>query len=61
MEEKQPRKGGDGKINLDELEKYGDIEVQPELVKALGRVDPAAVETAIEIDRHRRKDRAGSK
>lgn len=45
MEEKQPRKGGDGKINLDELEKYGDIEVQPELVKALAEVDPKTVET----------------
>jgi len=33
-------KGGDGKINLDELEKYKDVEVKPDLLRAFLNVKP---------------------
>ena len=33
-------KGDDGKINLDELEKYMDVEVDPDLLRAFLEVKP---------------------
>lgn len=51
----EQRRGGDGKINLDELAKYAGLEVDPELVKALTEVDPKAVQAAIKAGKKSKK------